>query len=48
MEHSEDVPLWSYFVRDAPDRNRSKIGHIRFLTYFGSSMSDVHFALRDI
>ena len=28
----KDVPRWSYFGRDVPDHNRTKIGHIRFLT----------------
>ena len=37
----EDVPLWSYFGRDDPDYNRTKIGHVRFLTYFGSTIADI-------
>ena len=40
----EDVPLWSYFGRDVFDHNRTKIGGIRFLTYFDSAMSDLHLA----
>ena len=37
----EDVPLWSYFGGDVPDHNRTKIGHVRFLTYFGSTIADI-------
>ena len=43
-QHLEDISLWSYFNRDVPDHNRTKIGRIRFLTYFGSAMSDLHLA----
>ena len=43
-QRPEDVPLWSYFGRDVLDHNRTKIGCIRFLTYFGSAMSDLHLA----
>ena len=39
-----DVPLWSYFGRDVLDHDRTKIGCIAFLTYFGSAMSDLHLA----
>ena len=39
-QRPEDVPLWSYFGRDVTDHNRTKIGRIRFLTCFGSPMSD--------
>ena len=35
-----DVLLWSYFGRDVPDHNRTKIGRIRFLTYFDRAISD--------
>ena len=44
----EDVPLWSYFGRDVPHHNRTKIGRVRFLTYFISAMSDVHLTLKNI
>ena len=33
---SRGRPLWSYFGRAVPDYIRTKIGSIRFLTYFGS------------
>ena len=41
-QRPEDVPLWSYFGREVPDHNRNKIARIRFLTCFGSAMSDLH------
>ena len=44
----EDVFLWSYFGRDLPDHNRTKIGRIRFLTYFGFVMSGMHLASGNI
>ena len=47
-QRPEDVPLWSYFGRDAPDHNRTKIGRIRFLTYCGSAMSGMHLASGNI
>ena len=47
-QRPEDVPLWSYFGRNVPDRNRTKIGHFRFLTYFGSAMYSVHLASGNI
>ena len=47
-QRPEDVPLWSYFGRDDPDHNRTKIGRIRFFTYFGSAMSDIHLASENI
>ena len=47
-QRPEDVPLWPYFGQDVPDHNRTKIGHIRFLTYFGSAMSDMHLASGNI
>ena len=31
-------------TRDVPDHNRTKIGRIRFLIYFGSTMSGMHLA----
>ena len=30
------------------DHNRTKIGRIKFLSYFGSAMSDIHLASRNI
>ena len=39
-QRPEDVPLWPYLGRDAPDHNRTKIGRVIFLTYFGSTLSD--------
>ena len=47
-ERPQDIALWSYFGRDVPDHNRTKIGRVGFLTYFGPTMSDIHFALRNI
>ena len=47
-QRPEDVPLWSYFGQDIPDHNRTKEGRIRFLTCFGSLMSDLHLASRNI
>ena len=44
----EDVPLWFYFGRDVPDHNRTKLGRIRFLTYFGFAMSVLHLASGNI
>ena len=42
------VPLWSYFGRDVADHNRTKIGRLRFLTYFSSAMSDMQLASGNI
>ena len=47
-QRHEDVPLRSYFDRDVPDHNRTKIGRIKFLTYFGSAMSDLHLTSQNI
>ena len=47
-KHLKDVPLWYYFGRDVPDHNRTKIGRIRFLTYFGSAMPGMHLLLGNI
>ena len=44
----EDVPLWSYFGRDVPNHSRTKIGRIKFLTYFGSALSGMHLASGNI
>ena len=44
----EDVPLWSWFGREVPDHNRTKIGRFRFLTYFSSTMYGMHLALGNI
>ena len=44
----DDVPLWSYFGRDVPVHNRTKIERIRFLTYFGFAMSGMHLGSRNI
>ena len=41
-QRPKDVPLRSEFGRDVLDHNRTKIGHIKFLTYFGSAISDIH------
>ena len=41
-QRPEDVPLWSCFGRDVPHYKRNKIGRIRFLTYFGSAMCNIH------
>ena len=41
-QRPEDVLLWSYFGRDVPEHNKTKIGCIRFLTLFGSTMSDLY------
>ena len=34
--------------RDVLDHNSTKMGRIRFLTYFGSAMSDLHLASGNI
>ena len=47
-QRPEDVPSWSYFGRDVPDHNTTKIARIRFLTYFGSAMCDIHLASGNI
>ena len=39
---SQGRPLMMLFGRDVPDHDRTKIGRVRFLTYFGSAMSDLH------
>ena len=36
------------FGRDVLDHNKSKIGGIRFLSYFGSAMFDIHLASENI
>ena len=41
-QRPEDIPLWSYFGREVLCHNKTKI--FRFLTYFGSAMSDLHLA----
>ena len=47
-QRPEDVPLWSYFGQNVPDHHRTKIGRIRFFTYFGSAMFDMHLASGNI
>ena len=47
-QRPKDVPLWSYFGRDVPDYNRTKIGSIRFITYFDSTMSDLSLVSRKV
>ena len=47
-QRPEGVPVWSYFGRDVPDHNRTKIGRNSFLTYFGSAMFDLHLASGNI
>ena len=47
-QRPENVLLCSYFGRDVPEHNKTKIGRIRFLTYFGSVMSDMHLASGNI
>ena len=47
-QRPEDVPLWFYFGREVSDHNKTKIGRVRFLTYFGSRMSDLHLASGNI
>ena len=37
----EDVSLWYYFGRNVPKHNRTVIGRVRFLTSFGSAISDI-------
>ena len=44
----EDVPFWSYFGLDIMLHNRTKLGCIKFLTYFGSAMSDITLESRNI
>ena len=41
-QRPKDLHLWFYFGRDVLDHNRTKIGGIRFLTYFGSAKSGMH------
>ena len=48
IQRPESVPLWSYFGRDVPGHIRTKIGRIKFLTYFGSAMSGMHLASENI
>ena len=47
-QRPDDVPLWSYFDRDVPVHNRTKIELIRFLTYFGFAMSGMHLGSRNV
>ena len=47
-ERPEDVPLWSCFGLDVPDHNKTKIGRIRSLIYFGSAMPDIHLESENI
>ena len=42
-QRPEHVLLWFYFSQDVTDHNITKIGDIRFLTYFVSAMTDIHF-----
>ena len=44
----KDVLVWSCFGRDVPDDNMIKIGRIRLLTYFGSAISDLHLASKNL
>ena len=44
----EDVPSWSYFGRDVPENNRTKIGRIKFLSCFSSSISGMQLASKNI
>ena len=39
---SRGRPLIVLFCGDVPDHNRTKIGRIKFLIYYGSVMSDKH------
>ena len=45
---SRGCPLWSYFGRDVPDHDRTKIWPAGFLTCFGCAMSDIHLASGNI
>ena len=40
-QRPEDISLWSYFGQEVSDHNKTKIGRIRFLTYFGSAMYSI-------
>ena len=48
LQRPEDVPIWFYFGQDIPDHNRSKLGRIKFLPYFGFVMSGMHLASGNI
>ena len=43
-QRPEDVSLWSHFGWDVSDHNKTKIGRIKFLIYFGSAMSGMDLA----
>ena len=47
-QRPEDVPLWPYFGRVFSDHIRTKIGRIKFLTYFGSVIPGMHLASENI
>ena len=47
-QRPEYVPQWFYFGRSVPHHNRTKIGRIRFLTNFGSTMSNIQFESGEI
>ena len=38
----EAVSEWSYYGRGVPVYNRTKMGHITFLNYFATAISDIH------
>ena len=44
----DDVLLLSCFGPDVPDHNITKLALIRFLTYFNSTISDLHLASETI
>ena len=47
-QRPKDIPLWSYFGRDVPDHNSTKIPHFRFLNYFAAAMYGMRLAPRNI
>ena len=47
-QRPKGVPQWSYSDWGVLDHNRTKIGCIRFLTYFGSTVSDIQLQSRKI
>ena len=47
-QRSRNVPLWYSFGQDVLDHDGTKIGRIRFLTYFGSAMSGMDLASQNI
>ena len=47
-QRPKDATPWPHPGGDTPDHNRTKIGRIRPLSHFGSAMSGMHLASRNI